>query len=227
MRAGAPVGGCLLVQPLGRGQFWTPGGRLRGSCPHLQSVLQVCLEPLPIVRHRPARARRGSSGETLGYSPIQVGAPAAGLGHLQEETVGSARLVWGTGVSSAPRPSPSETGREPGPPPLPSNSVPHGAPGGPRHTESYAGRLGYGAAVPPRPPPGAPARGRGVQRCWPDAGSPSGRGTPGRALGAGQGLGVRVRRCPLGSLTARASTRGPRRPALTAGLLGRHFHVLL
>lgn len=127
--------------------------------------------------------------------------------------MGWARLLWGAGVSS-----PSETWREPGPPPLSLNSVPQGAPEGPRHTESYAGRRGYGARVPPRPPLEAPAPGRGVPRCWPDAGSPSGRGTPDRVLGVGQGLGVRVWRFRLDSLTPRASTRWPRRsPRVSSG----------
>lgn len=88
-----------------------PGWTAPWPTPHLQSILQVCLEPLPVVRHRPASARPCSRRETLGYSPIQVGSPAAGLGHLQEETVGSARLVWGTEVSPAPVPQRPGGGR--------------------------------------------------------------------------------------------------------------------
>lgn len=158
-----------------------PGGaRCLAGDSHLQSGLQVGLEPLPVVRHRPRSACPAErSGWTLGRSTIQVRPPAAGLRRLQERRWASA--------PPEPRPSPG--------PVLPRALRPH------RGLVATPGSAtGARPWVPAAPRREATARGCEVPRRRPRPGPPSGRGTPGRALGGA----VKGHRGPPGSLPARA-----------------------
>lgn len=138
---------------------------------------------------------------TQGCSPIQVGPPAARLRHLQEK--------WGSDQAKAAveqrdlqhlSPAPRTPGGRPGPPSpcavLPPGSVLHRGLattplGSAIQKEAKPEGWGIGAPVPPPLPPEATARCRRAQCRRPGPGSPSGRGTPGRALGAGSGVRIR------------------------------------
>lgn len=175
-----------------RGPAPHPGGaRCRAGDPHLQSGLQVGLEPLPVVRHRPrSPCPAERSGWTLGRSAIQVRPPAAGLRRLQDRRWASA--------PPEPRPGPG--------PVLPRALRPH------RGLVATPGSAtGARPWVPAAPRREATARGCEVPRRRPRPGPPSGRGTPGRALGVRSRVtGGRPAPSPPGSLPAAPSARSPR-----------------